>query len=945
MNKISKRFCTILFLTALLLCSTYAALIPSARASDVTLQQKGQEILKSVIGIDVAKYSVVTSKVTQESYLEATTQDNVQFELNSGTRNLQLFCTFVKGNLQILNVLNNTGSQLMLVSASNPLDMAKGFLSRYSTYSGNTLYRNLESTLTNIDASKSLSMLFGNTELNVTTYADSTTFRWTYKYNGILAPEKCVVLNYKNGFLKYLIDNWDLYKIGSTSINLSAEDAVSNGLTEAKGYSWAMVSNDSSIIQLKDFNVTGAMLWDTTFSNALTSGKARDHDPFTLYPMRHVWVSLDKFYPGNVYGIEVFFWADTKSLYSIQERCTTFDNLQESVPNVTPIDSSVNSVSICTFAIQIIVVSALLLSSLLFTKRKSAFQSKAFTLLASLFCILLLSCTFIETVSAVNRNALIWGSRSSGAYDARLGMSWRKTATEVSAQSSTTSYIADRFSNYATYSGVNNYQGVQSVKSSILDNISSSQTNYPFTAVLDFDHGVGNTRYDYVHSMFEDDIGCRVGPYDNWAYADDNGVYDYEIYDRTGGISYQSKAYFDYISTCMSADLVTFGQYRTPNNVPVGMPYCWTHRIVEPKSTPGFNTGDYMSQYGYSDPDDGNYCFIGFPRGSAALSQTIEEGYPSYSAWISNFYGWALMYGLTVHDALDEASLNTFTCDFGSTNLTTGFLAIWPMYEYNATTSQYQWDNTYGSDSTLAVYGNSNVYLRGPELTVNAYDGNGSPISANVYIDGNYAGTTGNTFRVSLDNYHTIQVSSTSYTFHSFTGYPDFQNPITFEIGPYDATVTANYYANPPPSYDLYVSCGSGGSLNITSGDNYFTPQSVTVVATPNSGYSFGYWVLDGNQYYGSSIDAPMNNGHNLQAVFTPTYLTAVNYYVTYDGYNYVWFSTNAIYEPGGSNYLGFGSYFVAAYNYNDGWHYSDPDWYDLGTGTTIDVYYDLSNG
>ena len=42
------------------------------------------------------------------------------------------------------------------------------------------------------------------------------TCKWMYTVNGVDAPSKCVALGYEHGFLKYFIDTWDLYKIGST---------------------------------------------------------------------------------------------------------------------------------------------------------------------------------------------------------------------------------------------------------------------------------------------------------------------------------------------------------------------------------------------------------------------------------------------------------------------------------------------------------------------------------------------------------------------------------------------------------------------------------------------------------------------------------------------------------------------------------------------------------
>ena len=77
---------------------------------------------------------------------------------------------------------------------------------------------------------------------------------------------------------------------------------------------------------LTNFNVTGAMIWETVFRSSLVADNARNEDLLMLYPMRHVWVSLDKFYPGNVYGINVHVWADTKEVGRIQERFSTINS-------------------------------------------------------------------------------------------------------------------------------------------------------------------------------------------------------------------------------------------------------------------------------------------------------------------------------------------------------------------------------------------------------------------------------------------------------------------------------------------------------------------------------------------------------------------------------------------------------------------------------------------
>ena len=70
---------------------------------------------------------------------------------------------------------------------------------------------------------KNLTVIQGNVKLEVSTSEcySTETYRWTYTLDGVEASRKCVVLGYENGFLKYLIDNWALYKIGTTCVDIS----------------------------------------------------------------------------------------------------------------------------------------------------------------------------------------------------------------------------------------------------------------------------------------------------------------------------------------------------------------------------------------------------------------------------------------------------------------------------------------------------------------------------------------------------------------------------------------------------------------------------------------------------------------------------------------------------------------------------------------------------
>lgn len=89
--------------------------------------------------------------------------------------------------------------------------------------------------------------------------------------------------------------------------------------------------------------------------------------------------------------------------------------------------------------------------------------------------------------------AVIWGSESTGAYDPRIGQSWRKHSTEIQCQRYISNTLANFSSNgYAAY----NHQGYPgSLKSNILSTLSSLQSSFDRVAVIVFDHGVGSDKY------------------------------------------------------------------------------------------------------------------------------------------------------------------------------------------------------------------------------------------------------------------------------------------------------------------------------------------------------------------------------------------------------------------------------------------------------------------
>jgi hypothetical protein len=730
-RKMAKETKKLLFIAVILsllfISSTYAALIPNVHAAEMTNQKKGLSILSNVVGLDLAKYAVTTKETQvdpQALYPGVVTQENVEYDLSSDDSKLKALYTFADGKLQMIHVLEIEGSPSLVkpTTTTNDVELAKGFLSNYQTYTANPLFGELKSTLDTVDAGKNVTKTSGNMVLEVTANSDYAHFKWYYTVNGAIAPySKFISIGFKNGFLKGFVDNWNLHRIGSTSVNLSKEEAVAIALDRARTHSWSMQLEEDTLdaSNLNEKKVSWSAL---TFDGSLDADKARSEDPLMLYPVWRIGLVLNKWY-GQLYGIEVDVWADTGEVRSVQEAWSTLPP-PEDMPTAN-LSSQAIAVSKANTNLFLLVglptLAAALGTAIVWMSRKR--KSHGYTLLrrrglktgGTLLCILISSTVFlgaIATVEATSRAGVIWGSRSSGAPNDPYSFSWRKSDDEIDHQWAEAWNIEDFFAANG-YTSVN-HQGEDSWKIQILADISYLTDTHDYLAVVDFDHGVGRDDYSgesgVFHFMFEDDVGTGIGPWDDVEWDPEHGVYDMDIYPRVG----EGQVILAFINTCYSANLT-----RPSDGIPWqglfngkarGMPFAWTHGryVVDKSETPGFNIIDHMSDDGYGDPDVGSHVYIGFPYGSAALDQKIPYDTGSqYYIWILQFFYYALYHDYSVNYVLDIVSDSRWGCGtFDESPLHEGFTAVWPFYKYG------KWGNWKGYGSTMAVYGNGNIHLK-----------------------------------------------------------------------------------------------------------------------------------------------------------------------------------------------------------------------------------------
>ena len=737
MSKSPQKLFVIIFLGILLSSASYTCMLPGVQASEVSASQKGLNILQTVFGLNLEEYTItIEENSTTFPWLGDTLMETVYYVLISAERELKLSFTFANGNLQNLCVFENQGVSELKYDTNN-IASAQAFLEVYQKYSTKPIFKELSTSLNNIETSKNYTKTINDKELEITVYGDNeVTLKWCYSANGATAPyTKIVALSFTDGYLTSFNDKWDLYPIGSTEVALSREGAIELALEAAKNYDWSMPIGEEVFDPMR-FNSIRSISWiSLNFDGSLEIDNPRSENILELYPVWCVGIVFNEAF-GELYAAEVDIWADTHELRSVHEEYSalaaewikTHTEAEEVDPTDPPELSAVSPLNIAPLHIAFLAV-VMGMSSVsmfvLFKKRSvlsvSKFRRVSVKVFAVLFGSLLFMMVFlplIETASASSAG-VIWASQSYGAPNPASSstypphISWRKTNNESDRQTYVESFLASN--GFISTNGYAAFTNFGANKPQILYQAQYLSTNYDHVAVVVFDHGVvgnpGNVSSSPIpntegHYMFEDNHGTIVG-YPN-AYTTDygHGVFDVDMYDAFPA----GTVHFAFINTCLSADVAQLGQEFSASGYPLSLPFGFTHRTVGHVNTG--STATMMSDDGYARPDAFPQCYIGFPWGSAALDQRLPyDGVsPKWYEWVIFFYYQSLNFDVSVNYALTWASNQQWGCNFATSPLRNGFSAVWPL-DLDPPWGDYE-DIHPILGCTLAVYGNGDIHLK-----------------------------------------------------------------------------------------------------------------------------------------------------------------------------------------------------------------------------------------
>ena len=246
-----KRVVVVLFVGLLVVMLVY---MPKAYSQETPNEVVDEALafIKDVIGLDVASYDARLGSYFQREFLGVLPEESVSFIFESDESRLEIECNFVDGKLYWVNIWNRQGLPRMTKVFASEHYYVREFLGRYMAYHGaaKAYFETFRKILDSVEVGRNVTKTSEQDcvkfrvhyerayidLLNCT--MDKARFEWTYIFNGCEASSKMVVLYFENGTLKFFIDKWDLYQIGSYDIRVSAEEAIEIAKKAAEGYSW-----------------------------------------------------------------------------------------------------------------------------------------------------------------------------------------------------------------------------------------------------------------------------------------------------------------------------------------------------------------------------------------------------------------------------------------------------------------------------------------------------------------------------------------------------------------------------------------------------------------------------------------------------------------------------------------------------------------------------------
>jgi len=222
------------------LCAyTHSRLNQRMAAKTISGQNAALSFLQNAVELDLKKYTekLDVYDIRYTEHLNGLTQENIVYTLESNESIIQATFAFVDKTLHHCGMFVIKGSPIYIRSQPTEIiNLAKKVLENFQTYSSSEKsddrdFAEMKNVLSSVKTIEDMETSLGSTKLKVTSNSNAnyTAFELMHIINGIPFPG--ITIEFLNGTFCGLGDNWRVYQIGKTDINISKEDARKIALT------------------------------------------------------------------------------------------------------------------------------------------------------------------------------------------------------------------------------------------------------------------------------------------------------------------------------------------------------------------------------------------------------------------------------------------------------------------------------------------------------------------------------------------------------------------------------------------------------------------------------------------------------------------------------------------------------------------------------------------
>ena len=294
-------------------------LFPTTSSQEVPDSDKVLDFLEEVVTIDVSRYNVTF--VPAESSL-----DSSYFKFESSGSSFDVMYDFQNDELNYVALEKVTGTPLYTEPLPNSiLETADQFLQRYQSFTGEDFQqkRDLLANITGLEdttiTQENLIFNFQYGQASQLHTDNSTTFEWVNLING--APFTTIYISFQDGHFVHLYDSQQVFKIGSTEVNVSREEAIAIAKETAENW------NETIKVENETLLVSNLTILDEPVDASLYF---RSKEAYTLYPCWDVTVHAEKIHPDIDLSFRAQIWADTG------ETITNYLVVGSTIPEIPP---------------------------------------------------------------------------------------------------------------------------------------------------------------------------------------------------------------------------------------------------------------------------------------------------------------------------------------------------------------------------------------------------------------------------------------------------------------------------------------------------------------------------------------------------------------------------------------------------------------------------------